>query len=122
VESQKIFQKNENIFRKVLIILTIGCIFIVWGERKNGGKPKGEKMTENREKLNEILLEMERFRQEHEYDDRLPDWYIRHCQAIVANAAGYEDRVKWCLPIEEQVQAERKAKEWEEYENMKKGA
>jgi len=81
------------------------------------------KATKNRENLNEILLEMERFRQKHEsVSAGNPDWYIRVCQAIVAKEAGYEARVKWCLPIEERVQAERKQKEWEEYENRKKGA
>jgi hypothetical protein len=76
------------------------------------------------EKMNEILLEMERFRQEHEWDSlRNPDWFIRHCQAIVAEAAGYKIRLEWSGPIEEQVSAERKKKALEDYyEERLKGA
>ena len=75
---------------------------------------------ENKEMVNEILLEMERFRQKHEHEfNRSPDWYIRVCQAIAVKAAGYESRNEWSAPIFEQVQAERKAEgTWE----MKKGA
>jgi hypothetical protein len=76
-----------------------------------------------KEFANEVLLEMERFRQEHEWESlRNPDWYIRVCQAIVAKAAGYETRLEWCLPIERQAKDERDKKALEEYENRKKGA
>ena len=77
-------------------------------------------MAENKERMNEILLELERFRQEHEHETSgNPDWYIRVCQAIVAKAAGYENRNDWSLPMFEQIQAERKAAgTWE----MKEGA
>lgn len=72
-----------------------------------------------KEFANEILLEMERFRQKHESESTgNPDWYIRVCQAIVAKAAGYENRNEWSLSMAEQVIAERKTEgTWE----MKEG-
>jgi len=72
-------------------------------------------MEKKNEKLNEILLEIERFRQDHEHESmRNPDWYIRVCQAIVAKAAGYETRLEW-LSIEQLVYAENRKKELEGY-------
>jgi hypothetical protein len=75
---------------------------------------------ENKEMMNEILKEMERFRQKHEHESTgNPDWYIRVCQAIVAKAAGYNNRNEWSGPIFEQVMSERKAEgTWE----LKEGA
>jgi hypothetical protein len=70
--------------------------------------------------MDEVLLEMERFRQDREHESiGNPDWHIRVCQAIVAKAAGYKDRTDWSGPMFEQVQEERKAKgTWE----MQEGA
>lgn len=90
------------------------------GKPRRGEAVKARKMKKDREKMDEILLEMERFRQKHESESLgNPDWYIRVCQAIVAQAAGYENRNDWSTPMFEQVQAERKAEgTWE----MKEGA
>jgi len=90
------------------------------GKPRRGEAVKARVAANKKKQLDEVLLEMERFRQKHEHEDnRSPDWYIRVCQAIVARAAGYNDRNEWSTPIFDQVMAERRAEgTWE----MKVGA
>lgn len=47
--------------------------------------------------LQDILVQMERLRQEAEKCPRkFPiDWGLRKCQALVADYAGYENRAEW---------------------------
>ena len=48
-----------------------------------------------RESLDNLLATMERLRESKQNSDDTPDYIIRLCEAIVAEAAGYKNRYEW---------------------------
>ena len=51
--------------------------------------------NEEKSILDECLEELEKFRVEKQGKQEPTDWVIRVCEAIVAEKAGYTDRVAW---------------------------
>jgi len=64
----------------------------------------------DKETADKILIEIERSRQNWEYEPAKhgnnPDIVFRICQAIVAKEAGYENRNDWSTPVYEKIQIE----------------
>jgi len=54
----------------------------------------------------EVLAEMEAFRKRHENDKSPSDWCMRCLEAILAKAAGYENRMVWIEDLQKLQKAE----------------